>query len=168
MHIRRNDFSSQYAHIVVDSKQLYESSTRLKPNSTIFIATDENNRDFFAPFKENYNVLFLSDFQHLVKDINTNYFGFIDQLVASRGNIFYGTYLSTFSSYINRMRGYYSVRDRLQGHENGELQSFYFNPPQFQNQMTRYHPIMQPFWAKEFPVSWRDIDKGIDELSKNS
>merc|ERR1712008_67025 len=96
LHIRRNDFKSQYEDMVRSCEELYEySKDKLKPNSTIFIATDEHNQEFFAPFKENYHVLFLSDFKGLVNDTNSNYFGFIDQLVAARGNIFYGTFLST-------------------------------------------------------------------------
>ena len=165
VHIRRNDFKSQFKSVVRSCEELYESSKdRLKPNSTIFIATDEYNQKFFRPFQKSYHVLFLSDFQYLVKDANTNYFGFIDQLVASRGNIFYGTYFSTFTAYINKMRGYYSVRDRLEGYENGELQSYNFYPPDKKDIMTKYAPINKAFWSKEFLVGWRDIDRGIGEL----
>jgi hypothetical protein len=36
-----------------------------------------------------------------------NYFPLAEQIVASRGRIFIGTFLSTFSAYIARLRGYY-------------------------------------------------------------
>ena len=36
-----------------------------------------------------------------------NYFPLVEQIVASRGRIFIGTFLSTFSAYIARLRGYY-------------------------------------------------------------
>ena len=65
MHIRRGDF--QYKDTRVDAPVLYDNSHHLIPeNSTVYIATDERKKDFFAPFKEHYNVYFLDDFKHLV------------------------------------------------------------------------------------------------------
>jgi hypothetical protein len=64
-HIRRGDF--QYKDTRVEAPVLYDSSKNLIPeNSTLYIATDERNKEFFAPFKEHYNVYFLDDFKHLV------------------------------------------------------------------------------------------------------
>ena len=36
----------------------------------------------------NYNVYFLDDFMHLLKGLNKNYYGMLDQRIASRGRIF--------------------------------------------------------------------------------
>lgn len=47
-----------------------------------YIATDERDKGFFNIFKDNYDVLFLDDFMDVIKDVDTNYYGMIDQLVA--------------------------------------------------------------------------------------
>ena len=66
MHIRRGDF--RYKKTRVEAPVLYDNSQHLIPqNSTVYIATDERNKDFFAPFKEHYKVYFLDDFMHLVR-----------------------------------------------------------------------------------------------------
>jgi len=38
---------------------------------------------------------------------------------------------------------------------------FYFVPERIQNTMQKYEPIHPPFYSREFPVAWRDIDRGI-------
>ena len=43
----------------------------------------------------------------------------LDQLVASKGRVFFGTWWSTLSGYVNRMRGYYISKHGLDGHEDG-------------------------------------------------
>jgi hypothetical protein len=44
--------------------------------------------------------------------INPNYLGMIDQVVCTRATIFVGTWFSTFSGYITRMRGYLGLEDK--------------------------------------------------------
>jgi hypothetical protein len=83
-HIRRGDF--QFKTTRITASEIYENSKdELTPNSTIFIATDEHDKKFFDPLREHYDILFLDDFQHELEDVNTNYYGMIDQLIASRG-----------------------------------------------------------------------------------
>ena len=74
----------------------------MKPNSTIFIATDEKNKTYFEPFAKNYDICFLDDFPDALKGVNTNFYGVIDQLVAAKGDVFVGTFWSTLSAYVNR------------------------------------------------------------------
>jgi hypothetical protein len=31
--------------------------------------------------------------------------------------------------------------------------------------MRVYSPIAPPFWAREFPIGWRDVDKGVGDLN---
>jgi hypothetical protein len=89
----------------------------------------------------------------------------LDQLVASKGRVFVGTWFSTLSGYVNRMRGYSSVKNKLEGHEFGRLQSYYFTPKPRKLQMTKYMAVKLPIYMREFPTSWRDIDKGIEDLN---
>jgi hypothetical protein len=83
----------------------------LLPGEMIYISTDESNHTFFAPFvRAGYKIRFLSDIGKSV-GLNTglledpNYVGMLEQIVAAKGRIFVGTWYSTFTGYINRMRG---------------------------------------------------------------
>ena len=107
MHIRRGDF--QYKDTRIDADQIYQNIKDIfDEKTTIYIATDEMSKDFFQPLKEHYNLFFLSDFIHLVPYLNTNQFGMLDQVIASTGRVFIGTFYSTFTGYIMRLRGTYS------------------------------------------------------------
>lgn len=44
----------------------------------VYIATDEKDKSFFRPLQEHYRVYFLNDFKHLLKGIDTHYFGKCD------------------------------------------------------------------------------------------
>jgi len=160
-HVRRGDF--QYKDTRIEATELYKNSADLIPeNATLYIATDERNKKFFDPIKQHYHVYFLDDFKHLFQKMNTNYYGMLDQLIASKGRTFVGTYHSTFTGFINRMRGYHSQKQRLEGYDIGAINSYYFTPAFKKKAMKKYAAVEQPFYAREFPVSWRDIDKDIN------
>lgn len=103
--------------MISSSKEVLDKHTHA--SKTLFIATDEKDSGFFVPFRNKYEVYSLSNFTHLLEDVNSNYYPLIDQLIASRGELFFGTHFSTFTSYINRLRGYYSWRDKSDGHTEG-------------------------------------------------
>jgi hypothetical protein len=95
-HIRRGDF--QFKRTRLSAIEIYEQSKKvLAENATVFIATDERNKKFFDPLRAHYDVCFLDDFQSALGDVNTNYYGMIDQLAASRGRKFLGCWFSTFT-----------------------------------------------------------------------
>jgi len=150
-------------HRLEASKILSISEPHLEKGSTLYIATDEKGKEFFNEFRNTYDIHFLSNFTHLVPDIPPYYYGMLDQIVASRGNTFFGTWFSSFSGYINRMRGYYSVKNKLDGYEDGVLRSWYFTEDRHE-EMREYRSSRLPLYMREFPTSWRDIDKGIEEL----
>ena len=90
----------------------------------------------------------------------------IDQLVASRGRIFFGCWFSTFTGYINRIRGYHSVKDKAPGYENGELPTTYYYVTKGKKlAMHKYAPLRGGFFNREYPTSWRGIDKGVRDLA---
>ena len=66
--------------------------------------------------------------------------------------------------YMYRMRGYYNAKHELEGYEKGIINSYYFTPQHKKFQMRDYRAVKLPLYMREFPVSWRDIDKGIGEL----
>jgi hypothetical protein len=95
-HVRRGDF--QYQKTRVSAEEILKmAKKKLTEGTTLFIATDERKKEFFDPLKEHYRVFFLDDFHDQLEGINTNYYGMIDQLVASRSRIFYGCWFSTFT-----------------------------------------------------------------------
>jgi hypothetical protein len=155
MHVRRGDF--QYAHTRIPATEIYENI------QDVFIATDERNKTFFEPLQKHYNVLFLDDFLHLVPDLNKNYYGHLDQRIASRGRTFAGAYLSTFTGYITRMRGYHSQKEKLPGYEMGKLNSYFYVEKQNKEELSNYYSLKGPLWGREFPVAWRDIDHNLED-----
>ena len=87
-----------------------------------------------------------------------------DQLVAYKSDTFIGTWWSTLSGYVNRLRGYYSVKEHLDGYQNGTLKSWYFIPDERVDEMQVYWPVRQPLYMREFPTSWRNIDQDVDAI----
>jgi len=165
MHVRRGDF--QYKKTRLSAEELYKkSSNELTDGSTLFIATDERNKSFFKPLAEKYDVCFLDDFKDEIVTMNSNYFGMLDQLVASKGRVFFGTWFSTLSGYINRMRGYYIAKHNLEGHKDGTMDSYYFVPDDRKYMMRDYYAVKKPIYMREFPISWLDIDKGIEDIEQ--
>lgn len=96
MHIRRGDF--QYKATRVSADKIYAQTKKvIAENSTVFVATDERDQSFFELLKQHYDLVFLDDFHEALGDLNTNYYGMTDQLVASRGRYFVGCWFSTFT-----------------------------------------------------------------------
>merc|ERR1740139_1261709 len=162
-HIRRGDF--QYKGTRISAELIYEKASQvLQPGTTLFIATDERDKKFFKILADHYDVCFLDDFSHLFEDLNSNYYGMLDQLISTKSRIFYGTWRSTFSGYINRIRGYFSTKYQLPGHEEGLINSsWYFVPEEYMKEMHIFWPPRKPFFMREFPTAWRNIDNGIKE-----
>jgi hypothetical protein len=165
LHVRRGDFSDYFDVTQSTAEDIYEMTSKngvVPENTTIYIGTDEGNKTFFNLLKERYDVLFLDDFEEELGDINTNFYGMIDQLVASRGNNFFGCWFSTFSGYIHRLRGYHANNKKVAGYEQGIVPaSFYYALKQHYGKMQEYHPVKKSFYAREFPTSWRLIDTGV-------
>lgn len=161
-HIRRGDFKVNKAWLGAD--EIYSNiEDVMTTNSTIYIATDEMNRSFFEPFYRHHQVYFLSDFDHLIQGLNTNYFGLVEQLVVARGRTFVGCMFSTFTGFVNRLRGYYSTRDKLPGYETGALpNTYHYAPLRTKNSMHTYQFFTKPLNAREFPIAWKDIDFNLE------
>ena len=164
MHVRRGDFKEWYDYTMVEPAEIYKMiKTNIPKKATIYIATDEEDKSFFDLLKKHYDVVFMDDFMDLLGDINPNFYGNIDQLVASKGRVFYGCYSSTFTGYINRLRGYHTDAMQLKGYELGITPSYYYIDDESLYDMQHYYPVLKPFWEREFPASWRLIDTGVEE-----
>ena len=110
-HIRRGDF--QQKHTRLEAADILNSTLHLLPNNPqdwlVYIATDERNRTFFDDFHRTFrSVRFLHDYEKYanLSDMNQNHLGMLEQVVCANAHTFIGTPLSTFTSYITRMRGY--------------------------------------------------------------
>jgi len=172
-HVRRGDFQYKVTRVEADVL-LSQAQKKIKEGSVIFMATDERNKDFFQPLKDKYKVIFLDDYMHLLQDVNTNYFGMVDQLVASRGRVFFGCWFSTFTvsrigkdtaiadmlqGYINRIRGYHASNAKTTGYEDGIVRdTWYYALPDRIDHMQTFYPVKKSFYAREFPTSWRLLD----------
>lgn len=164
-HIRRGDF--QYKNTRLEADQILANVKGEIPfNSTVFVATDHQGKPFFKPLADHYDLVYLNDFKKELEGVNTNFFGMIDQVVASRGRVFFGCYHSTFSGFIFRMRGYHSQKEKMDGWELGILRnSFYYTGEDDKRVYEHYVPVHGPTYSREFPISWRDIDRGIIEVA---
>jgi hypothetical protein len=167
IHVRRGDF--QFQAMWVSADQIYELNARkmIEDGRTIFVATDEKDRSFFASLAKHHRLYFLDDFVHLLGGLDSHFLGMVDQLVAAKGETFIGTYYSTFSGYINRLRGYHAQYRKPAGWEEGIVDSYYYAPQShasIRKSMRQYHAVDPPFWHREFPIAWRDIDHDVDML----
>jgi hypothetical protein len=182
-HIRRGDFSIQFPDTQVSMDMIYNTTFDvLEDNSTIYIATDERESKFFDLLRTRYKIYFMSDFRHVLEGVNKRHFGMIEQLIVSRGRTFVGTFHSTLTAYVNRVRGYHSQKQKADGYELGLINSYYthvtngyhntihgnslhLSPDTIKVLMRQYRPLAVHFYTREFPLGWRDIDKGIIEMS---
>eukprot|EP00904_Undaria_pinnatifida_P005051 jgi/Undpi1/1676/HiC_scaffold_11.g05066.m1 len=150
-HMRRNDFLSAYKNVVIPPVDIAASSMdHLTPNEVVYIATDEKDLSMFDPFKDRVRVRFLSDYYDRagVSELNPNLLGMLEQVIASQGRTFTGSWLSTFTAYIYRLRGYLQMP---------RTSNFSYYPPKRTYHHT-YHMPAPPLWATEWPFGWEGID----------
>lgn len=156
MHIRRGDF--QFKQTRMPAQQIFGHVSDLLPpqGSLIYVLTDERNASYFDDeLRARYRLRFLSDYWEAagLQDANPNHSGMIEQVVASGARRFIGTYFSTLSSYITRLRGY-------QGKEPG----YYFLPDKKHVLVPAEeggeveHFAQPPFFHREWDTAYRDID----------
>lgn len=163
-HVRRGEF--QYKKTKISSYEMYEIAKDIIPDgATVYIATDAKQKKlFFINMSSHYDLLFLEDFMYLINTtiITPSYYGMIEQLIVTQSRNFFGCWFSTFTNYINRIRGYHTDMKKIaDGYEYGIIPSYYYALPQHKYQMRQYYPIHGMSYSREFPISWRDIDQGI-------
>lgn len=161
-HIRRGDFA--HIGLVNDAKEIVDATKGIVPkDATVYIATDEDDRSWFSSFHERYKeVYYLDNFQSHLKAIDSSFYGFIDQIVAARGDAFFGAYKSTFSAQIITMMGHYSQTNKSPGYEDGEINAYFYAPSEVKY---AYREGYRAFRGDEdpidmaYPLAWRGIDE---------
>ncbi|GAX18600.1 hypothetical protein FisN_10Hh193 [Fistulifera solaris] len=156
-HIRRGEF--QYQKTRISAGDIYNASQpEIRDGAVVYVATDERDKTFFTDLQKHFDVVFLDDFAHLLNGMDSMYYGMVDQLVASQSRVFFGCWFSTFSGYINRIRGYHADKNKAKGYKHGIISSYYYAPIVNKHRMCGYWPLFGSLYAREFPTSWRDID----------
>lgn len=101
----------------------------------------------WKPFIEfGWKIRFLKDYigkGHL-KDSNPNVHGMVESIVCSRSKRFAGTFFSTFTGYIHRLRGYHGLGEASYYHSTGHV-------TQPQSPKSIGHGF-----AREFRAGWTD------------
>ena len=125
MHIRRGHFQFKFKYIHVDADIVYNYiKDFLIENATVYISTYKLDKALSAPLAEYYDVCFLNDYIHLMKDLDSKYYVILEHIIAIKGRICFGTYQSTFTGYLTSMRGYYIDKNKLKGHKYGTQVSY--------------------------------------------
>jgi GDP-fucose protein O-fucosyltransferase len=167
MHIRRTDLIDAFKTAELDAEEIYDVVASIIPNDqTIYISTDEDDHAFFDVFRERgHSIYFFRDFlpqdsddDYYLGGLHKDYHGLVEQLVASRAKIFVGCYYSTFTGYVNRLRGYHSQKLKLSRWREGVIDSYYYSPGSARNIHRQYTLMQDTLWGQEYPVGWRDID----------
>jgi hypothetical protein len=108
-HVRHGEF--QFKVVRLGAEELLANTLDLlAPGELVFVATDEADKaGFFAPLQGVYELKFLDDYfdEANLASLPSNMLGLVDTLVAAQGRVFVGTWFSTFSGYIIRLRGYF-------------------------------------------------------------
>eukprot|EP00924_Labyrinthula_sp_SR-Ha-C_P003323 maker-scaffold_15-snap-gene-6.39-mRNA-1 protein AED:0.00 eAED:0.00 QI:15/1/1/1/1/1/3/21/464 len=110
LHIRRNEL--QYAEVFLSGQQSVNNvKDLLNGKEVLYISTDETEAGFFQPFKnEGFEIWTLKNVKDKYPEVfagfEPKYEGMVEQLICASGRLFFGTPMSTFSSYIIRLRGY--------------------------------------------------------------
>ncbi len=148
-HIRRGDL--QFKEVKIPAEQIIANTADIvKANETVYVATDEKDEAYLGVLRQHFNMFTLSDFHELVglPKLNQNYMGMVEQIVCARSQVFIGTWFSTFSGYITRMRGYYGADHRSNWYH------YQLRKDSFQ---TEFFP-RDPWYVREWPTGWVDID----------
>ncbi len=160
LHIRRGDF--QYHRVKLTAEEWVKNTINIfQPGEVLYIATDELNKTFFEPFiKQGYQVRFLDDYfkQYGLSNLDGAFMGMIDTIVASHGRAFVGTWFSTFSGYINRMRGYLGY----------DMKNSWYGWLPRQTAMHKYDYPHFPWPVREWPLGWEGIDENVAVASDSS
>ena len=155
LQIRRGDL--QYKEVKFGSLEWYMNTREVwNPSEILYIATDERNQTFFDDFRGKHKgpLRFFDDYKELagLGKIDPTLYGMIDTVVASRGTVFAGTWFSTFSGYIIRLRGYFG-------------QSKFFTYYSWLERKFFMHRWMEvgdgSYYAREYPTGWTGIDGDV-------
>ena len=171
IHARRGDF--QFKEVKISAEQMVENLKDLIPKgAVVYLSTDDpdgvcknclvqrkpceeytkgskppgcpEDPSWKALTDYGWKVRMLKDYQHLIKEDNPNWFGMIESIVCSRAKVFAGTYFSTFTGYIHRLRGFHGID-----------KDTYYHHPKFKNLLQTSKRVGHGF-SREWRMGWTD------------
>jgi hypothetical protein len=156
LHVRRGDFFWQRPEQDLSAERILHSmeAAGLRP-SRLYIASDEMDRAYFAPISRCWETYFVEDFAGSLGDaMSAEDIACVEQVVCSHSDAFMGTRLSTFSSYITRLRGNRGAggeavlfTDGSPGSEADDEGSPWFS-------WTNWLRDGNPLWGREYREAW--------------
>jgi len=156
LHVRRGDFLAQFPEQDLTATQIVESMKRLRLQSCkLYIASDEADREFFASISQCYQTYFIDHFVGgLEPGLSVEEIACIEQVVCAFANVFLGTRLSTFSSYITRLRGYYGVPNQAIHFTDGSAGSEIDDDGSPGFSWVNWVRSGNPLWGREYREAW--------------
>eukprot|EP01065_Artemidia_motanka_P022623 TRINITY_DN2682_c0_g1_i2.p1 TRINITY_DN2682_c0_g1~~TRINITY_DN2682_c0_g1_i2.p1 ORF type:complete len:637 (+),score=179.53 TRINITY_DN2682_c0_g1_i2:82-1992(+) len=104
-HIRRGEFQQKPAWL--SAEQILDNTKDVfKPGCVLYVSTDQKDKKWFGPLRDRYRLRFFTDFSDSagLDALEPGEVGMVEQVVASAGDVFVGTWWSTFTAYIMRLR----------------------------------------------------------------
>lgn len=153
--IRRNEFIRAYPQSDIPAAQIMDVIAERAPaGSRLLIATDETDRRFFAPLAAKYRLAYARDWvAHARPDMDRYQLSCVVQNLCALAETFVGTRLSTFSAYVNRLRGYHDRADTSIRFTDGTHHRFPDDDaPAFSWQPSHHRNL--PLWGREFREGW--------------
>jgi hypothetical protein len=145
LHIRRNDFLRDRADAAVPQvlNLVKDINSRISKDMPLYIATDEKDKTIFNLARKSYDIRFLSD---LNLNLNEQAALVVEQLICSEAETFLGSKHSTYTEYINVLRGYNNKKDT---HREGT--NFNYGYPKY----NRFPWETAPYsWDRVFESPW--------------
>ena len=139
VHIRRGDFKYTQTQWTEEMYDNLESllDVNVRKSVPLYIATDEPDLSMFDFLKTKYNTIFLKN----ITQVEMAEELVLDTLICANAYKFFGSRMSTFSDYINIIRGY---NNKIDNHR----KSLNFERPQI-----KYNKYP---WEVE-PYNWQDL-----------
>lgn len=152
--VRRSDFIKYYPKADVSAATITDQLKYIVPSGAILlIATDEADREFFGPLMDRYQVLFARNVVKAAAAHWTHYqYSCIEQNLCALAETFTGTRLSTFSAYVNRLRGYNGVADTSFRFTDGAIHP---SPSAGLFSWENFYLPVEPLWGREFSEGWQ-------------
>lgn len=161
-HIRRGEL--QFLSVRISPEALRDAllSFGYAREEALFILTDEKDTSWFAPLEATFaKIYYLHDFADELTDLtDPNAFGMVEQIIASATpcRLFTGTFFSTFSGYVARLRAYY-------GHA---ADTFFYAAPAAKHRVLHdtSDKVHAPFYNREWALAWNNLDvPPVDRLA---
>mmetsp|Transcript_53802 Transcript_53802/g.100338 ORF Transcript_53802/g.100338 Transcript_53802/m.100338 type:complete len:353 (-) Transcript_53802:123-1181(-) len=149
MHVRHGEL--QYTNVQISPSQLLDA-TKEWLNVTgelLYVATDEPLLSWFDPLLARHQTRFLHDFKRELEGLPPNLYGMVEQVVLAGGRTFTGTWFSTFSSYVCRLRGYYGLPSDT---------CFVYAPEQKKLDFQHWKLPSHAFYPREWALAWEGLD----------